>query len=297
MDTNDVKLYLGDCLAIMPTLPDASVDAVVTDPPYGDGLHSAWDRKAATAWCGEMTRVCQPSATIVSFGSFPYLIKLLAEMESYNWRRLWDAVYVKQTAGVKIHDHLPRYQHELIMAFCRTGVKTEDLYFDGYGALESGKPWVKVNNSNKGEYGHAYGRSISHGGNTGHPDGARWMTTAIFGRPKNIMPVSERNPHPTQKPLEVVRQLMVICPIGGTILDPFMGSGTTGVACIRTGRRFIGIEISEQYYAIAERRIREAQQQLPLFPPANPTSSRPPAPAGLWDAEPESGADADEPNR
>ena len=60
-------------------------------------------------------------------------------------------------------------------------------------------------------------------------------------------------------------------PIGATVLDPFMGSGTTGVACVRTGRRFIGIEIDPTYFAIAQRRIAEAQLQPALFAPNAPT--------------------------
>ena len=73
--------------------------------------------------------------------------------------------------------------------------------------------------------------------------------------------------HPCARPLEQVAHIVEqwVSP-GATVLDPFMGSGTTGVACVRTGRRFIGIEIDPTYYAIAERRIREAQMQPRLFP-------------------------------
>ena len=267
----DVTLILGDALTELAKLPAASVDAVVTDPPYGDGLHSEWDRKAGLDWLAELPRVLKPSATVVSFGSFPYMRKLLEAMEDIQFRRLWDAVYVKQTAGVRTHRHLPRYQHELIMAFCRNGIDRTSLYFDGYGTGIQGKPWVKVNESNRGTYGHAYGRSISQGGNIGHPDGARWMTSVLFGRPKNIMPVSERTTHPSQKPLEVVLPLVLaICPRGGVCLDPFMGSGTTGVACIGTGRKFIGIDRAAEYVELARERIGRAQLQPPLFtPPSN----------------------------
>ena len=76
--------------------------------------------------------------------------------------------------------------------------------------------------------------------------------------------------HPTQKPLALMMWLLNnYTQPGDTILDPFMGSGTTGVACVKTGRNFIGIELDPGYYAIAERRIAEAQLQLPLF--AEPT--------------------------
>ena len=78
----------------------------------------------------------------------------------------------------------------------------------------------------------------------------------------------ERAGHPTQKPLRVMQWTldMLRIPPGATVFDPFMGSGTTGVACVRTGRKFIGCEIDPTYYAIAQRRIAEAQMQPPLFP-------------------------------
>ena len=76
---------------------------------------------------------------------------------------------------------------------------------------------------------------------------------------------SERRVHPTQKPVALMQWCLGYVR-GETILDPFMGSGTTGVACMQLGRRFVGIEIDPHYYAIAERRIREAQRQQELYP-------------------------------
>lgn len=71
--------------------------------------------------------------------------------------------------------------------------------------------------------------------------------------------------HPSPKPIEYMKKLIIrLTSEGDTILDPFMGSGTTGVACVQTGRNFIGIEIEPDYYAIAERRIRDAQAHVPL---------------------------------
>ena len=81
----------------------------------------------------------------------------------------------------------------------------------------------------------------------------------------SIAPVNGRN-HPTEKPIELLIYLIEkMSDPGDTILDPFMGSGTTGVACVRTGRNFIGIEIDPGYFEIARRRIEEAQQQLSLL--------------------------------
>ena len=84
--------------------------------------------------------------------------------------------------------------------------------------------------------------------------------------PKSIISVQKPHPsnsqHPTEKPVELMKWLIeTYTREGDTILDPFMGSGTTGVACVQTGRNFIGIEIDPTYFAIAEKRIKEAQQQ------------------------------------
>ena len=101
--------------------------------------------------------------------------------------------------------------------------------------------------------------------------------------------------HMTGKPTGVMAKLVQCVRPGGTVLDPFMGSGTTGVACVRTGRRFIGIEIDPGYFAIAQRRIAEAQLQPSLLP--NHGFHLTAAPVGLWDNEHDDGAAAGEPNR
>ena len=75
--------------------------------------------------------------------------------------------------------------------------------------------------------------------------------------------LKENGFHPTQKPVSLMKWCMDIA-AANTIFDPFMGSGTTGVACVQTGRNFIGIEIDPTYYAIAEKRIKDAQQQMML---------------------------------
>ena len=91
--------------------------------------------------------------------------------------------------------------------------------------------------------------------------GKKWLEVGY--NPKNVWSVSrlhrqhgERENHPTQKPLEIVeRMVLASCPSGGTVLDPFMGSGTSAVAASRHGRRFIGFELNADYFAIAEKRV------------------------------------------
>ena len=78
--------------------------------------------------------------------------------------------------------------------------------------------------------------------------------------------------HPTQKPVALMEWILLqVTDEGDTVFDPFMGSGTTGVACVKLGRNFIGCEINPDYYAIAERRIAEAQLQMPLFTQLEPS--------------------------
>jgi DNA modification methylase len=81
----------------------------------------------------------------------------------------------------------------------------------------------------------------------------------------NISRISMGRMHPHEKPVSLVRQLIDKLPVECTIFDPFMGSGTTGVACVQLGRNFIGCEIDPKYFAIAEKRIKQAQLQEPLF--------------------------------
>lgn len=90
-------------------------------------------------------------------------------------------------------------------------------------------------------------------------------------RTRSVLPQYVRNEnHPTEKPVSLMRELLTKCPPFWTILDPFMGSGTTGVACAQLGRKFIGIELDPKYFDIACRRIEEAQRQGRLFEEPRP---------------------------
>ncbi len=102
-----------------------------------------------------------------------------------------------------------------------------------------------------------------------------WEPIALYGKPyraacdvirSGIFPNADLEGHPCPKPLGWgIKQVEMLCPPGGVCLDPFMGSGTTGVACVLTDRRFIGVEIDPAYFGIAQRRIEEAQNAEPLF--------------------------------
>ncbi len=203
-----VELYLGDCLEILPTLEDASVDSVITDPPYGVQV-AGWDKEippqqvlteclrisrgpviwfgAASVRCIAPTMQYEPIPDRAIIWHLPFsLAKTSANGMYYRWHPIW----------------------------CWRPPKKQEVIW----------------------------KDIVECSQDGHNE---WK-------------------HPGTKPLKLMLQL--VNAFGGkSVLDPFFGSGTTAVACIQTNRDFIGIEISPDYYAIAEKRISDAQLQLPLF--------------------------------
>jgi site-specific DNA-methyltransferase (adenine-specific)/modification methylase len=253
--SDDVTLYLGDCLDILPTL--GKVDAVVTDPPYGIN----WVPRDYAKTDKRVTRAAVFDRVMIAgdhqeFDPGPFLAMDVPII-------LWGANHFASS--------LPNMPSWIVWD------KRVDPRFDGkYSYSDVELAWC----------------------NDGKPARIfRHMWNGVIREGEEASPTGN-NPklHPNQKPL----RLMVYCiqritKPGDLVLDPFMGSGTTGVACVRTGRRFIGIEIAPTYFAIAQRRIAEAQQQPPLFPPSNQGFHLTAAPVelpGLWD---ESGAAAGEP--
>lgn len=236
-------LYLGDCLAVLRELPTASIDAVITDPPYssggmvrGDrtqGVHAKYVRggsvsgNALTAfsgdsrdaraygywvslWVSELMRVTTPGAVIALFT---------------DWRQLPTTTDAIQSGGVVWRGVVPWHK-------------------------PSGRP-VLGRWANSCEY-------VVWG--TNGPRDLMALGSKILPGFYQCSAPRERE-HVTQKPLEVMRELVQIAPEGAVILDPFMGSGTTGVAALLEGRRFIGIELTEHFSEVAERRIRTAAGQ------------------------------------
>ena len=207
---SEVKLYLGDCLEILPTLADNSVDAVITDLPYGLNI---------------------------DYGIY--------EDTPENLKKL-------------IFDFLPIVLNLAKNTIITCGVTNLWLYPQPDWVLS----WQYPNGNTSGIWGFRtwqpvliYGRDPKLANKVGrYPDSVTTM----------ILPTKKRsNGHPTQKPMRFMKWIIERCSMpGDTILDPFMGSGTTGVACVRTGRNFIGIEIEPKYFEIAEKRIKEAQMQL-----------------------------------
>jgi site-specific DNA-methyltransferase (adenine-specific) len=209
-----VELYLGDCLEYMKSMPAGSVDAVITDPPYG----MRWDGKISMGKNGTGGKAKSKfnGVTIVnddrSFDPTPFL-------EFYKVI-LWG---------------FHHYSNRLPIGSVLVWIKRYD---SGYGSYlsDADLAWMK---GGEGVY--------------------------CF-RDLSLQGESDNKLHPTQKPLPLMRWCIErISHPNDTIFDPFMGSGTTGVACMQLGRNFIGCEIDPKYFAIAEKRIHNASLQPQLF--------------------------------
>lgn len=248
-----VILYLGDCVEIMPAL--TNVDAVVTDPPYGS-TSLRWD-----AWPdGWLELLVGQTPQIWCFASVRMLWEKHAQFAP--WRLSQEIVWEKAN-GSGFHNDRFRRVHELAL----------HLYRGKWSALYKSTPRVSAADSGvtPAEQRRTT-RLVRHSPLMPlHIGGIGSKTTWERGGPRLMRSVIKAPScrgyaeHPTQKPEAVIRPLIEYSvPPGGTVLDPFMGSGTTGVAAVTLGRRFTGIEIEPKYFAIACERIRKALKQTRL---------------------------------
>jgi site-specific DNA-methyltransferase (adenine-specific) len=235
-----MELFNGDCLQIMPTLDDNSIDMVLVDLPYGQTA-CKWDSiiDLNKMWI-ELKRICKSNANIIFFTTTKFGIKLINSNE--KWFR-YDLVWEKEKGvGFMSANKCPLRIHEMVYVFGKPsgGNKT-------YNPQKTeGKPYKrdKINTSSK-----VYGDSLYSDlviNNTGdrHP-----VSIKKFKFDKQKL-------HPTQKPVEACEWLIKsYSNEGDVVLDFTMGSGSTGVACKNTNRKFIGIEMDEKIFKTAEKRL------------------------------------------
>jgi len=244
----DATLYLGDCLDILPTL--GTVDAVVTDPPYSSGGFTRGDRMEDTRSKYQSHRV---------FGrEHPTFTGDNRDQRGWShWMALW--------LGAAIRICTPGAMLCVFSDWRQLPCATDSVQAGGW-IWRGVAVWDKVNARPMPNRFRAQAEFIvwaTNGPKDFDVDGAVYHD-GVFAIQA---PSSSERFHSTQKPVELLLQLVPVAPRPGqTILDPFMGSGTTGVACARLGRKFIGIEIEPRYFDIACKRIKREYDQLALFP-------------------------------
>jgi len=245
----DVTIYHGDCLEVLPTL--AGIDAVVTDPPYSSGGMYRGDRAMDT-------RSKYTSTNAVA----KYAVLFSGDNRDQRAWQFWSVLW----CSAAMHACSPGAACMLFSDWRQLPTCTDVL--QGAGWVYRGiAGWNKEQSRPMADrfrqvlefivWGTAGGRAVNMADADYH--------AGLFSYPPP--PPSERL-HPTEKPVDLMRDLVALAEPGGLVLDPFMGSGATGIACIRTGRRFVGIEIDAHYFEVARARLERelAQPRLPLPP-------------------------------
>ena len=231
----------GDCLELMKDLPDGSVDMILTDLPYGTTDCSFDVRLPFESVWSEFKRVTKHNAAILLFSQMPFGAELIMsnrKMFRYEW--IWE-----KSLGVGFLNakKMPLRCHENILVFYRK-LPTYNPQWTW------GKPYT---NFHQGSCGKAYGwRRCRENIYFNSNDGRRY--------PKDILSFDAiKGGHPTQKPVPLLEYLIrTYTQEGETVLDATMGSGSTGVACVNTDRRFIGFELDEHFFNVADERIKKA---------------------------------------
>ena len=244
--TDNYSIYHGDCLEVMDKLigEGVKVDAIITDPPYGTTackwdsvipFDDMWDR---------LKKLIKPNGAIVLFGSEPFSSALrMSNIKGFKYDWIWDK---KAVSNPQLAKKQPLKNFELISVF---GTDKRGINYFPQGLIKIDNPKIKRTKNTDTEM-------------LGHIKRKDYVQTHT-NYPKAFLQYSRpsKNVHPTQKPVDLLEYLIkTYTNEGELILDFTMGSGSTGVACLNTNRKFIGIELDEKYFEIAKKRLEEVKQ-------------------------------------
>ena len=235
-ELSNIRLMQGDCLERMKEIESGSIDMVLTDPPYGTTA-CKWDSviPLEPMW-DQLKRVIKPNGAIVMTASQPFTSVLVSSnlgMFAYEW------IWVKsKITGVLNAKKMPVRKHEQVLVFCDK--KCTGTY-NAQGLVAKGTVTKQGGNSDN------YGQR-----------NAKEYIQAWTNWPRDVLEIKSegKTVHPTQKPVALMEYLIkTYTNEGETVLDFTMGSGTTGVAAKNLNRKFIGIELDQEYFKIAQERI------------------------------------------
>ncbi len=258
-------IYNGDCLEVMKYISDKSIDAIITDPPYGTTA-CKWDSVIDFELMWEqLNRIIKPNGAIVLFGSEPFSSALrMSNIKNYRYDWIW---HKNMGGGFATAKKIPMKRHEIISVFYKK-LPTYNPIFEDYedstkrrfknGEFVNRNEQLK-NSTNKINNGLSFEGTQPIEINRGkYPTSVKYFA--------NVNNANGIRLHPTQKPLLLMEYLIkTYTNENETVLDFTMGSGTTGVACQNTNRKFIGIEKDEKYFNISKERIETGLHYLKLF--------------------------------
>lgn len=242
-------IYNMDCLCGMQLLPSGSVDMVLCDPPYGV-TRCNWDTVIPLdAMWEQYLRVVKENGAIVLFSAQPFtsaLVQSLPKLFRYEW--IWEKPIATNFLNAK---KAPLRAHENILVFYRKPPTYHPQITHGHKRNRGHQHYIRGGDGTS-----IYGKETRD---------SYYDSTDRYPRDVQFFPAVPYTERivPTQKPVELCEFLIrsYTAP-GELVLDNCMGSGTTGVACVNAGRRFVGFELDEKYFEIAQRRIEEAQAHV-----------------------------------
>lgn len=240
----NIELLQGDCLELMNQIPDRSIDMILCDLPYGM-TRCKWDTiiPFKPLW-EQYNRIIKDNGAILLFAQAPF-DKILGfsnlKMLRYEW--IWEKT---QATGHLNAKKMPMKAHENILVYYKKLPTYNPQMSKGHSPIHSYTKYISTQNNTK-LYGRM-GREISGGGETvRYP---RSIITFASDKQRSCL-------HPTQKPVALLEYLIkTYTNEGETVLDNCMGSGSTGVACVNTNRKFIGMELEKEFFEIAKNRIK-----------------------------------------
>jgi len=230
-----INLLHGDCLELMGEIPDGSVDMILCDLPYGT-TQNKWDSVIPfePLWA-HYKRLCKGAIVLTATQPFTSVL-VTSNLRSFKYQWVWEKTIATGFLNAKKQ---PLRAHEDILVFCDSTTPYNPQMVERHERKVSRRVGTKTAN---------YGKADK---DTTYDSTARYpRSVQTFGSR------GEGTSHPTQKPVALMEYLIrTYTNEGETVLDNCMGSGTTGVACVNTGRNFIGIEKDDKYFAIANQRI------------------------------------------
>ena len=240
------ELYHGDFLEVMKDISDKSVDLILCDLPYGT-TPCKWDTVIDDKLMWEQyNRILKETGNIILFSSQPFTTKLInSNPKMFRYEIIW--IKTRPT-GFPNANYRPMKKHENILIFTKASTSTTGTIHATYnpqGLIECER---KVKRTSRGYLGESQNTKNEY-------------ISKFTNYPTSIIefPSEGKTVHPTQKPVDLLEYLIkTYSNEGEVVLDNCMGSGSTGVACMNTNRRFIGVELEKEYFDIAKKRIEES---------------------------------------
>jgi site-specific DNA-methyltransferase (adenine-specific) len=246
------RVLSGNCVDLIKDVPGGSVDLILTDPPYNVLSSDVVGFESDFSFIDledEFLRVLKPNGALFTFASWQLWFNLYATWEKLKFR--WEIIFRRNASNALPYKRRPVVCHEYGLVFSGSS----KYYYAPFSLSEKGDPYNRGTAEN---FNRAH-RTVINNAETGYSfentTGVRKPVSVIDTRAKRTMAYDERTEHPTQKDLITVTKLLkCLCPLNGTVLDPFCGSGTTIEAAVRSRRYGIGFDIDSDWVDVARER-------------------------------------------